>query len=208
MKKYIENPEQIMYINCECTIYMDCVRRKDMKVDMRGLVHIYTGNGKGKTTAAVGLGMRAYGRSFKVLMVQFLKGAETGEMNTIAGLHPGFVLHRGKEVKKFTWNMTEEEFKQARDEQQENFKFAVNAAASGEWDLLILDEIMAAISTGMVDLQDVTELIKNRPDRLEVVLTGRNAPEELIELADYVSEIHAVKHPMEKGIPARKGIES
>lgn len=175
---------------------------------MKGLVHIYTGKGKGKTTAAIGLGIRAYGRGFKVLMVQFLKGAETGEMYTLKKLEPGFLLYRGTEIRKFTWNMTEEELKQTRKNQQDILNYAMDAAMCGGWDMVILDEILGTISSGMIDLGEVVRFLKDKPDSFELVLTGRNAPAELIELADYVSEIEAVKHPMEKGIPARKGIEN
>jgi cob(I)alamin adenosyltransferase len=88
------------------------------------------------------------------------------------------------------------------------FEYTSEAVRSGKWDLIILDEIMGAISSKVIPLEEVVELVKNKPDELELVLTGRDAPQELIELADYVSEIKAVKHPMEKGIPARKGIEN
>lgn len=175
---------------------------------MKGLVHIYTGDGKGKTTTAVGLGIRACGRGFRVLMVQFLKGADTGEIHTLKKLEPVFLLHRGKETTKFTWNMNEEELKEAARIQQDIFKYAADAAMQGTWDLVIMDEILGAISAGLLNLNEVVRFVKGKPDSLELVLTGRNAPEELVELADYVSEIKAVKHPMEKGIPARKGIEN
>lgn len=174
---------------------------------MKGLVHIYTGDGKGKTTAAVGLGIRAYGRGLKVLMVQFLKGAETGEMKTLEALKPGFRLYRSKEILKFTWNMTEEELAETRQVQKEILEYAVNEINKGGWDMLILDEALGALSSGMLELKELMEFIKGKPDCLELVLTGRDAPEELIELADYVSEIKCIKHPMEQGIPARKGIE-
>ena len=175
---------------------------------MKGLVHIYTGNGKGKTTAAVGLGVRAFGRGFKVLLVQFLKGSETGELISLKRFEPGFMLHRGTEVKKFTWDMNEEERQRTKEDQRKLLSFAVKEAGTGSWNLLILDEILGAISSGMVDLKDVAEFVKSKPEAMELVLTGRNAPAELIELADYVSEINPVKHPMNKGIRARKGIES
>lgn len=175
---------------------------------MKGLVHIYTGNGKGKTSAAIGLGVRAYGRGLRVLMVQFLKGGATGEIETFKLLGPRFMLKRGKEIKKFTWKMTSEELNETRKGEQQTFDFARQAIESGEWDVLILDEAMGALATGMIDLKDIIDLINNKPEGLELVLTGRNAPKELVDLADYVSEINAVKHPMEKGIPAREGIES
>jgi cob(I)alamin adenosyltransferase len=175
---------------------------------MKGLIHIYTGNGKGKTTAAIGLGIRAHGRGFKVLMVQFLKGADTGEMFILKSLEPGFTLHRGTEIRKFTWDMSKDELQQTREMQENIFKYAMDSAICGDWDMIILDEVMGAITAGMLDLNAVVGLIKQKPDKLELVLTGRNAPAELVELSDYVSDIHAVKHPMEKGIGARKGIEN
>lgn len=175
---------------------------------MKGLVHIYTGDGKGKTTAAIGLGIRACGRGFRVLMVQFLKGADTGEIHTLKKLEPGFMLYRGAEIKKFTWNMTSEELKQTAQIQQDILIYAAIEVMSGSWDMIIMDEVMGAIAAGMLQPQDIARLIEGKPEGLEFVLTGRNAPAELIELADYVSEIKAVKHPMEKGIPARIGIES
>lgn len=175
---------------------------------MKGLVHIYTGNGKGKTTAAVGLGIRACGRGMKVRMVQFLKGMETGEMHVIEKLNPDFILIRGKEIKKFTWNMSEAELKELEQICMQAFEEAAAEACSGRWDMLILDEIMAAVTGGFIPVEAVLELIRNKPDKLEIVMTGRNAPPALVEAADYVSEIQAVKHPFEKGIPSRKGIES
>jgi cob(I)alamin adenosyltransferase len=174
---------------------------------MKGLVHIYTGDGKGKTTAAVGLGIRACGRGLRVLMVQFLKGADTGEIHTLKRLEPGFTLYRSTETKKFTWNMNAEELRQTAESQKSIFDYAVEAAKSGNWDMVILDEVMGALGTGMLRLKDIAEFIGAKPEGLELVLTGRNAPAELIGLADYVSEIKAVRHPMEKGIPARIGIE-
>ena len=173
-----------------------------------GLIHIYTGNGKGKTTAAIGLGVRAYGRGFKVLLVQFLKSADTGEIHTLKKLEPGFLIHRGTEIRKFTWNMNDDEKLRAVEIQQGIFKYAVEAATSGAWDMVILDEILGALNTGMLDLKEVVQFVKGKPENIELILTGRNAPAELTELADYVSEINAVKHPMEKGIPARRGIEN
>lgn len=175
---------------------------------MKGLVHIYTGDGKGKTTAAVGLGVRACGRGLRVLMVQFLKGAETGEIHSLKMLEPGFVLHRAEEIKKFTWNMNEAELRRAAEIQQGILNYAADASLTGNWDIIILDEVMGALATGMLKLGDIIRFIEEKPGGLELVLTGRNAPPELLALADYISEIKALRHPMEKGIPARIGIES
>ena len=98
---------------------------------MKGLVHIYTGDGKGKTTASIGLGIRAYGRGFRVLMVQFLKGAKTGEMNTLEKLSPGFMVHRGKAIKKFTWQMSGVELDGFKKDQNHVFEFADGAVYFG-----------------------------------------------------------------------------
>ena len=174
---------------------------------MQGLIHIYTGNGKGKTSAAVGLGMRAYGRGLKVLMVQFLKGAETGEIFTIEKLGSGFLLQRGKEVKKFTWNMNEEELNDLKQSMSELFKASVESASKSECDVLIWDELLGAISTGLIEINEVISFLKNKPEGLEVIMTGRNAPKELVDISHYVSEINAAKHPFDKGIKARMGIE-
>jgi cob(I)alamin adenosyltransferase len=174
---------------------------------MQGLVHIYTGNGKGKTTAAIGLGIRACGRGMKVLMVQFLKGGETGEMFVLERLKPDFEVYRNKEDVKFTWKMNVEEREKQHIVVKNTFQLVTDAASSGDWDMIILDEIMVAIATGFISAGEVVNFVKNKPVKLELVLTGRNAPEELIQQGDYVSEIQAVKHPMSQGIRARKGIE-
>ncbi|QNU67052.1 cob(I)yrinic acid a,c-diamide adenosyltransferase [Ruminiclostridium herbifermentans] len=172
---------------------------------MDGLVHIYTGNGKGKTTTAIGLGIRAAGSGMKVLMVQFCKGSSTNEENTIDKLKPDFEIYKYKQICKFVWQMTPEEKKQMEEYTLHLFNYAMDSSKNK--DMIILDEIMAAITNGFIDMKLVVEFIKNKPSHLELVLTGRNAPKELIDLADYVSEINPVKHPMDSGIMARKGIE-
>jgi cob(I)alamin adenosyltransferase len=174
---------------------------------MAGLVHIYTGNGKGKTTAAIGLGIRASGRGRKVLMVQFLKGAHTGEMIALERFKPDFELCRYKEISKFSWNMTSDELEDMKKTVENLFQYAVKEAESGRRDLIILDEIMAAITSGFIEIEDVISFVMNKPEKLELVMTGRNAPFELVQLSDYVSEISMVKHPLSSGIPAREGIE-
>jgi cob(I)alamin adenosyltransferase len=174
---------------------------------MKGLVHIYTGNGKGKTTAAIGLGIRAAGNGFKVLMVQFMKSFQTGEIDVIKRLEPDFVLKRGTSINKFTWKMTDEEKRLLAKEQEELLKFVRNELASGKWQLVILDEIIGALGCGLVSEAQTCDIILNKPENVELVLTGRNASDELVRLADYVSEINEKKHPAKTGIKARKGIE-
>ena len=146
-------------------------------------------------------------RDFKVLMVQFLKGWTTGEMKVIASLGPCFQLFCKKENDKFTWGMTEEEMAGIKGEMRIGLNYTIEAVMSGEWDLIIMDEVMVTVNCGFLTLEEVVEIVENKPLKLELVLTGRDAPLKLIELADYVSEITPRKHPMEKGIKAREGIE-
>lgn len=173
---------------------------------MSGLIHIYCGDGKGKTTAALGLSLRAAGRGMQVCIVQFLKSTETGELNILRQI-PNVQIIRSQEHLGFTFRMNEEQKRHAALVQQELFAKASATALSGSCDLLVLDEIMAAINSGMVEAEQVKQLLCSKPEELEVVLTGRNPPEELIELADYVSQIQKVKHPFDRGIAARDGIE-
>jgi cob(I)alamin adenosyltransferase len=176
-------------------------------MNQTGLIHIYTGDGKGKTTAALGLGLRAAGRGFKVLLVQFLKGRDTGELAVLQRLGLEFVVRRNPESKKFIKDLTLEERRAVQTAVAALWKEAVAAALHGDCDLLILDEIMAAVHSCLVSLDAVETFLQQKPPGLEVVLTGRNAPRQLVKLADYVSEVKAVKHPYEQGISARKGIE-
>lgn len=172
-----------------------------------GLVHVYTGNGKGKTTAAMGLGIRAYGSGMKVLLIQFLKSGNTSELEVLKKLEPDFSVQRGFNCKKFSWNMSPQELEAASKEASEIFENVKNTAMTGQYDMIILDEILGTLSLGFISEASVIDFIKSKPEKLELVLTGRNAPAGVIQSADYVSEIKAVKHPYEKGIPARKGIE-
>ena len=169
-----------------------------------GLVHLYCGDGKGKTTAAMGLAMRAAGRGLRVLIVQFLKSTQTGELE-ILKLLPQVKVLRSSEQLGLTFRMNEEQKRRAAVIQQQLFAGAREQMQ--DTDLLILDEVMAAINAGMLQTEQVAGLLRERPAGLEVVLTGRNPPPELIELADYISEIKKVKHPFDKGIAARDGIE-
>jgi len=188
-------------------MYFVAALLKKGSVFMAGLIHIYTGNGKGKTTAACGLGIRAWGNGLKVLMIQFLKGSDTGEIKCFEKLGENFVFHRGRKVKGFVWNMNEEQLKDTRNICLEDLSWVKKEVSKGDFDLLIMDELMGAIGNGFLKTEEIVDFLKNKPEKLEVIMTGRNAPKELIELSDYVSEINPVKHPFDKGIPARKGIE-
>lgn len=171
-----------------------------------GLIHIYTGNGKGKTTAAMGLILRASGRGLKVILGQFLKGRETGELRTLK-LLPGVEVFRGKPLTKFTFQMTEEEKAEVLRSHNLFIQELAARCVEEKADLLVLDEVIGACGTGVLDETLLLEFLKHKPEHLEVVMTGRNPSPELLELADYVSEVCKRKHPFDKGIPAREGIE-
>ncbi len=173
---------------------------------MFGLIHIYCGDGKGKTTAAVGLAVRCAGRGNKVLLVQFLKSRDSGELYSLAKL-PDIEVMRGKESKKFTFQMNEEEKHALLIEHNKMFEQVLAKIKNGGYSLLILDEVIGALNAKVFEMPKLIEFLRHKPENLEVVLTGRNPAPELVEIADYVSEIRKVKHPMDKGIMAREGIE-
>ena len=173
---------------------------------MRGCVHIYCGDGKGKTSSEVGLAVRASGRGKKVLIVRFLKTEDSGEVEVLRKI-PGITVTPCDRTFGFVFRMNEEQKREAGAYFQSRFETAVKTAVEDGVDLLVLDEILASCNYGMVREDDVAEFLKNRPEEMEVVLTGRDPSERLIELADYVSEIKMVKHPYTQGIGAREGIE-
>lgn len=173
---------------------------------MFGLIHIYCGDGKGKTTAAVGLAVRCAGRGNKVLLVQFLKSRDSGELYSLAKL-PDIEIMRGKESKKFTFQMNEEEKHALLIEHNKMFEQVLAKIKNGGYSLLILDEVIGALNAKVFEMPKLIEFLRHKPENLEVVLTGRNPAPELVEIADYVSEMLKVKHPMDKGIMAREGIE-
>jgi len=170
----------------------------------KGLVQVYTGNGKGKSSAAFGLALRAIGRGLKVYIIQFIKGGfDYGELYLVDKL-PNLTLKafgRGKFV--MAKPPEKEDIKLAG----EAFKLAKKVVESGEYDIVILDEINVALNLKLINLEKVLELIKNKPKHVELILTGRYASKEIIEAADLVTEMKEVKHPFNKGYQARKGIE-
>jgi cob(I)alamin adenosyltransferase len=172
----------------------------------KGYVQIYTGNGKGKTTAAMGLALRAAGHGFKVKIVQFLKGGVTGELKSIEHLETIDIL-RVSDAKKYVWTLSDEEKSAMQERSKEMIEQFKIWFLNNEIDILILDEVMAAIKYDIVSLEDILALLKQRPDTIEVVMTGRDAPNELCDMADLISEINDRKHYFEGGVPARKGIE-
>ena len=172
----------------------------------RGLIIVNTGPGKGKTTAAMGTALRAVGQGMKVLMLQFLKGSwHYGELDAVKAFGDNFVMKQmgrgfvkvgGAEPDPEDVKMVEEAWNESRE-----------AILSGKWDLVILDEINYAISYGMLDPAKVADALKQKPEMVHVILTGRNAHPTIIELADTVTEMRQLKHAYEKGVEAQRGIE-
>ena len=169
----------------------------------QGLVQIYTGDGKGKTTAALGLSMRAAGRGLKVFIAQFAKGMFYGELEALKRFSPQITLHQYGRKCFIEDEPTEEDVRLAREGWQE----IQDVLKKAKCDLLILDEVGLALHYRLISLEEVRELIRGKPDSMELVLTGRKIPETLFEQADLVTEMREIKHYYNAGVQARKGIE-
>ena len=172
-----------------------------------GFVIVYTGDGKGKTTAAIGMAMRAIGRGWRVLMVQFIKGTwHYAELDTAQRLAPDFeIVPMGKGFYKILDDRYSEEDHRAA--ARAALQFAREKMDSGEYDLLILDEVNNAMNTGLLPVEQVLQFLDAKPADFNIVLTGRGAPQALIDRADLVTEMSEIKHPFQKGILAQKGID-
>jgi len=170
----------------------------------KGLVQVYTGSGKGKTSAAFGAALRAIGRGLKVYLIQFIKGGfDYGELYSVKSL-PNLKLAafgRGRFITES--QPLKEDIQLAR----EGFKLAQKVVNSGEYDMVVLDEINVVLHLKMINVDDVIRLIRNKPKHVELILTGRNAPAQIVEVADLVTEMKEIKHPYADGVPPRKGIE-
>ena len=171
-----------------------------------GLIHIYCGDGKGKTSAAIGLAVRAAGSGMNVLFARFLKNEFSGELKILDEIPRIKVLHLERSYG-FFQTLNEEEQKEVREMYAGLWMRIVEETAEGSWDVLVIDEFMAAYRYGLIDRDESLRFLRGKPGYLEVVLTGRDPDQSLVELADYVSEIRKVKHPFDRGIRARKGIE-
>jgi cob(I)alamin adenosyltransferase len=171
----------------------------------KGLVIVLTGDGKGKTSAALGIALRAYGHNMSICVIQFIKGSfVTGESLAaerlgieFVSLGKGFVTGKGNDL-----DLTEH-----RSAAEKALALARQRMFSGSLDILILDEINNAVELGLLDITAVLDLVKNKPANLHVVLTGRNAHPDLISAADLATEMHSLKHPFDSGVPAQKGID-
>lgn len=169
--------------------------------DSKGLVHIYTGDGKGKTTAALGLALRAAGHNMKVVFIQFLKGQLCGEHFFVSKYHPFDIIQIS------SGDIFTKSQEQLRQEAQQTLVVARQEILSGKYDLVILDEIFAAINQGFITIHQVLELLDEKPSSTELVMTGRKAPPEIVQRADLVTEMLMIKHPFTEGFSARRGIE-
>ncbi|RJQ50084.1 MAG: cob(I)yrinic acid a,c-diamide adenosyltransferase [Nitrospiraceae bacterium] len=172
----------------------------------KGLIHVYTGEGKGKTTAAFGLAKRAAGHGRKVLILQFLKSRtkDSGEIVTAKKAGIEVVRFKDQTTPLFDPDVNLKELKASI---KKALAFSVKEIKSDVYDVVILDEFNTVLSCGYATIRSAMKIIAAKPERLELVFTGRGAPEELIEAADYVTEMRMIKHPFNKGIKARKGIE-
>jgi len=172
-----------------------------------GLTIVYTGKGKGKTTAALGLALRATGYDKKICMIQFIKGSwHYGEMDSTKKLEPGFeMVAVGKGfVGIIDDKSPKEDHKKVA---KEAIRISKEKIQSGKYDIVILDEINYAVNLNLISVDDVLKLIKSKPDDIDLVLTGNYAKDEVIEIADLVTEMKEIKHPFQKGIKAKKGID-
>jgi cob(I)alamin adenosyltransferase len=171
----------------------------------KGLIQVYTGNGKGKTTAALGLAFRAAGHGFKILMIQFMKGnIQYGEIESAKKLLPYLTIRQmGREtfVSKANPDPVDTEWA------QKGFALAKEAILGGHYDMVILDEINVAVDYGLISLSELLQLLGSKPETVELILTGRDAKPEILEKADLVTEMVERKHYYAKGVKARKGIE-
>ena len=174
-----------------------------------GYIQVYTGNGKGKTTASLGLAMRALGRCWKVLIIMFMKGGDDyGELNSFRNLSPEIarnltIIQAGPDRIIYQNNKTDKDVELIK----EGWELAKKAIKNDEYNLIILDEANIAIDMGFIDLEEMLDVLKNKPEEMEIVLTGRNARQEIIDIAHLVSKIEPVKHYWDTGIAARRGIE-
>jgi len=169
----------------------------------KGYIHVYTGPGKGKTTAALGLGLRAAGAGLKVHMMQFMKGRRYSELEAIENLANFTFSQHGRDEFVSKENPEQVDIDLA----QEGFAQAKDIIKNSKYDLVILDELNVVVDYNLVKLDDVIRLIEQKPEKLELVLTGRDAHPEIIKSADLVTEMLEIKHPYQQGVTARKGID-
>lgn len=190
--------------NLKCEAIVSNVLEETLARFNKGIVLVYTGNGKGKTTAAMGQALRALGHGSKVLVIQFMKGKKYGEVLCAEKYLPNLkIIPCGLDSFVMKDNPAPVDIELAR----QGLKLAKEAVASKEYQMIILDEINVALDFKLIPLAEVLDLIRNKPAEIDLVLTGRYAPQEIIDLADTVSEVKEIKHHYSKGIKERAGIE-
>jgi cob(I)alamin adenosyltransferase len=172
-----------------------------MEKTSKGLIQVYTGNGKGKTTAALGQAIRACGHGRRIIFIQFVKGIPTGEHAFVAKYKPFEIVQPSKGD---CFSKNEE---QLAIEAKQTLEFSRKQIISGNYDMVILDEIFIASSRKFITTSEILDLIQQKPDQVELILTGRNAPVEVVQRADLVTEMLMIKHPFNEGIEARAGVE-
>ncbi|GMO28386.1 MAG: cob(I)yrinic acid a,c-diamide adenosyltransferase [Termitinemataceae bacterium] len=173
---------------------------------MPGLLHVYTGNGKGKTTAVVGLAVRCSGTGGKVVFAQFLKTSSTGELRSFQKL--GIKVIRSALNLGWTYKMDAATKRKCRAEQGAILDQVSAVLQNDDIDLIVLDEVLDAVSTGMLDDAKLQAFLDNKPENTELAITGRPVPQWLADRCDYFSQIEKIKHPFDNGTPARSGIEN
>lgn len=176
------------------------------KMQKTGLIHLYCGDGKGKTTAAMGLILRAIGYGYQTAVVQFLKDGNSSELKALKAFSNVRILS-GKDVKGFTFSMTEEEKERVRCCLERHFTQAVAWCRENLVDVLLLDEIIDAVNMGFIEQQELMDFLQTKPTGLEVIMTGRNPKSCFVDISDYYSNVQKIKHPYDRGIAARAGIE-
>ncbi len=171
----------------------------------KGFIQVYTGNGKGKTTASLGLAVRAAGHGLRTVIIQFMKGwIDYGELNGVAMLSPFVEIHQaGRDTFVDRNNPDPEDVRLAR----EGWELAKAVVLGRKADIVVLDEINCAVDFGLLPLVEILDLLRGKPDGMEIVLTGRGAPQEIVAIADLVTEMREIKHYYGKGIDARVGVE-
>ncbi|MDU2066584.1 MAG: cob(I)yrinic acid a,c-diamide adenosyltransferase [Sporomusaceae bacterium] len=177
-------------------------------IEQQGLIIVHTGNGKGKTTAALGLALRAWGQGLRILVLQFIKGSwKYGELKAAEALGSRFVMKPLGDGFVSKDKENNEAMAQHRQAAAETIAAAKAAITSGDWDMIILDEINYALKFELIALEDILGLLNEKPEMLHIVLTGRDAHPAVIEKANLVTEMREIKHPYKEGIKAQKGIE-
>lgn len=176
--------------------------------DRKGMIHLYIGNGKGKTTAATGLAIRALGWNFNILYAQFLKTSNTGEKNILESFPEKIHFFRPRQRHgKFLWNMTEKEIQETKEDILHGWEEIKTEMYSGKYEVIILDEVLDCVQNNLLDSDRVLKDLLERPAGTEIVCTGRDAPRSFYEAADYITRMDSVKHPYNSGVKARCGIE-